>query len=204
MNPVELTCNSCGKPFTWWQRSTIKPVKCSACLWKESSSNSKNKNSKFTGWNKKNIEKPAVKHISKKKSNGMTVADGWFSKYIRVKYSYTITADGTVVCMCYTCSKLYSANKITNGHYHSRRLANIRYNEDNARPQCISCNSFKQGMHTEFRANLIKEIGVERVESLDFLAGQKFKVHPGFYREMSDIYRVKFNEICKEKSVKKW
>jgi len=60
------------------------------------------------------------------------------------------------------------------GHFKSAGSHNhIRFDEDNVHGQCLRCNFYLQQSDTLYRENLIKKIGVERVERLDFLASQK-------------------------------
>ena len=54
------------------------------------------------------------------------------------------------------------------GHYMSRGShPELRFTEDNAARQCKKCNSFGSGRHPEFRLELIKRIGQDRVDWLE-------------------------------------
>jgi len=55
------------------------------------------------------------------------------------------------------------------GHYKSvGERPDIRYNEDNIHLQCDQCNMFKGGgLHPGYRPNLIKRIGIDKVEALE-------------------------------------
>ena len=54
------------------------------------------------------------------------------------------------------------------GHYRSVGAApQHRFCEDNVWAQCVSCNMHKSGNAIEYRINLIKRIGTERVEWLE-------------------------------------
>ena len=86
--------------------------------------------------------------------------DRLFSKYIRLKYA------NNGVVQCYTCGKLHSVKTIQCGHYISRKYWNLRWNEDNARPQCVKCNYYEHGNIAEFRERLIEEIGEEKLQLL--------------------------------------
>jgi hypothetical protein len=54
------------------------------------------------------------------------------------------------------------------GHFWSQGSTGaLRYNEDNCHKQGVGCNRFKHGNLLEYRINLIKKIGIKRVEWLD-------------------------------------
>lgn len=97
--------------------------------------------------------------------------DAIFSKYIRLKY-----ADSAGLVQCYTTGKYYHWTKIQAGHFFSRRYYAIRWNENNVRPQGISANIFNQGEQSKFKENLIKEIGHERVDELEFKKNNRFNL----------------------------
>jgi len=66
---------------------------------------------------------------------------------------------------CISCGK-----KIDHaGHYiaHGAHGA-LRYDEDNVHGQCQNCNVWLHGNLLEYRLNLIKKIGPERVDALEF------------------------------------
>lgn len=51
----------------------------------------------------------------------------------------------------------------------------IRFNEDNVNGQCIRCNKHLHGNAAEYRKNLVKLIGEERVMILESTARAKHK-----------------------------
>ena len=54
------------------------------------------------------------------------------------------------------------------GHFKSRGAASQHaFNEDNCHKQCAHCNNFLSGNAAEFRKNLIKRIGLERVLDIE-------------------------------------
>lgn len=189
-------CN-CGRKTYPRYNSTIIPDKCPTCQLKDATKSQKTIKSfpveKFNTSAKK-------KRSSRQKA--MDNADMWFSRYIRLKYSIEIVDD--LFCKCFTCGKLHSIKNIDCGHYIGRGEKHLRFNEDNARPQCKKCNRFKQGEHKLFHSNLIKEIGFEKVDQL-----LQIQLYPGedneiFYREQAKIYREKFNQLVKEKGGNPW
>ena len=63
---------------------------------------------------------------------------------------------------------LISGQRVDAGHYRSRgSAAHLRFNLLNIHKQCTKCNRFLSGNVVEYRINLIKKIGLERVEVLE-------------------------------------
>jgi len=88
----------------------------------------------------------------------ITKLDTIFSKYIRLYY-YNTEA-GYVECV--TCkTKKLSIKDIHNGHFMSRRYYPTRWEEDNCRPQCASCNTYNQGRQYLFSLHLGAELAYE-------------------------------------------
>ena len=68
---------------------------------------------------------------------------------------------------CISCDKPLSG-KFDAGHYYSVNSSSfLRYNLDNIFGQCTPCNRFLSGNLIEYRKNLIKRIGPEKLEYLD-------------------------------------
>ena len=54
------------------------------------------------------------------------------------------------------------------GHYRSRGAAgHLRFNVFNIAAQCVKCNRYKSGNAVDFRIELIRRIGLDRVERLE-------------------------------------
>ena len=69
---------------------------------------------------------------------------------------------------CISCG---SRTTLQAGHFYSGgHHSALRFNEDNVHGQCMRCNYYLSGNLNEYRKNLIKKIGVDRVEQLDMLA----------------------------------
>jgi predicted nucleic acid-binding Zn ribbon protein len=85
-------------------------------------------------------------------------AQEMFNKYIRLRDKGQ---------PCISCGR-WHAGQIHAGHYRSVGAApQLRFNEDNTSSQCMPCNAHKSGNAVEYRINLVKKIGVERVEALE-------------------------------------
>jgi hypothetical protein len=105
--------------------------------------------------NAKIIDKYAKKTYAELKRKAVNV----FNSYIRKR---------DVDLGCISCG---SHNQIQAGHYYSAgHYELLRFDEDNVHSQCLRCNYFLSGNLTHYRENLIKKIGIERVDKLDELA----------------------------------
>ena len=79
-------------------------------------------------------------------------ADKVFSLFIRKKYS-----NWKDEVRCYTCDKVFNVKEIQCGHYISRVYTNLRWAEENCRPQCYRCNVLLKGNLDEFSIRLERE-----------------------------------------------
>jgi len=84
----------------------------------------------------------------------------WFNKFIRLRDR----DEPCISCGTRNPNIVYAA-----GHYRTTKAAShLRFNEDNVHKQCNEyCNRKLSGNITNYRINLIKKIGVERVEALE-------------------------------------
>ena len=130
----------------------------------------------------------------------MSNADTYFSRYMRLKHS----KDGK--CTCYTCGVLKPIKEAQNGHYQKREHQATRFDENNTRPQCSTCNGNTKhnGKQDVFRVNLVNEIGEEKVIDIEQRARSIFKTNHTYFKQISDYYREKVNELQKEMKVKYW
>lgn len=88
-----------------------------------------------------NQKKKKVKSISQLKKQ----ADAVFSKWVRAR-------DGK----CFTCD---SRQNLQCGHYISRAINYLRYDETNCNAQCVGCNVFKNGNMPEYAIRLQRKYG---------------------------------------------
>jgi hypothetical protein len=160
-------------------------------------------------YNQKTFSKKVKKVTDKRKRElkrslnvpgAMKLADTYFSRYIRLKYS----KDGS--CTCYTCGTIKDIKEVDNGHYMKREHKATRYHENNCRPQCKTCNGDTKhnGKQAEFRVNLSYEIGENKVVEIENLSRSIVKTSYLFYKNISDTYRKKVNELQKINKVKYW
>ena len=71
------------------------------------------------------------------------------------------------------------------GHFIAQGFSGfLKYNEDNCHKQCVGCNVFKRGNLLEYRDNLIKKIGQEKV---DWLWNHRHDSHKYTREELSEL-----------------
>ncbi|KKN76957.1 hypothetical protein LCGC14_0364490 [marine sediment metagenome] len=129
-------------------------------------------------------------------------ADFWFSKYIRL---IKATVYGDIVYVeCYTCRTLNNIKKMDCGHFIGRGHHSVRWEVNNARPQCTKCNCYQGGKHFEFEQRLLKEIGTVAVDELKEKGKNISDFSEKEIREIVKIYRVSVRFIEKEKGIKVW
>lgn len=75
------------------------------------------------------------------------------------------TDNGYVYCI--SCGAILHYKQAQGGHYIPRRHRATELEEDNINPQCARCNGFLSGNTILYRDNLVKSIGIERVERLE-------------------------------------
>jgi len=97
------------------------------------------------------------KEALKTRSEWLKEAQVVFNRYIRER-------DKDLPCV----SCVQHRNSYDAGHYRSVGAApQLRFNEDNVHKQCVHCNQHKSGNAIDYRINLVKRIGIERVEKLE-------------------------------------
>ena len=120
--------------------------------------------------------------------------DRIFSEYIRLK-----NADNNGYCQCITCGKIYHWKTLHCGHFISRSVKATRFSEINCNPQCVSCNSFKQGQHHIYRERLLEMYGKEGVERLESKANIGGSESSESLQMLINIYKEKVRLFKKEK-----
>jgi hypothetical protein len=197
----------CGRDIPKRYNSTIQNKLCPKCTLLEL--HSKPPMSTETGVESKNRGKANIYSSGKKnavksrKTKALDLADLWFSRYIRVKHG--IVVDGEIYSKDIITGKLYRANSIDTGHYHSRYFNSTRFNPDNARPQNRSSNRFRgEADKPKFEQNLIREIGEERFQQLRDKSKNNGKYGEIELQEIAKKYRMLTKSLLKEKEAKGW
>ncbi len=123
-------------------------------------------------------------HRGKEKSISKLIkeADALFSKKVRMIGAWQV--DGEWYNKCYTGGYIAPIKKLHCGHYLSRFYKAARWDFDNARPQSMMDNMWKRGDPITFRQNLVKEIGLERVEAVEAKRNESTKLSKEFLKEL--------------------
>ena len=116
--------------------------------------------------------------------------DEAFSRLIRFR-----TAEGKGYCKCITCGAVLPPEDMDAGHYISRGVMPLRYDERNVHPQCRTCNRFREGMKDEYALALIKLYGPDILEELK-KEKESFKIYTDLeLKEMRKEYRKLIKEL---------
>jgi len=110
--------------------------------------------------------------------------DSVFSLYIRHR-------DAGI---CYTCGVQKMPSEMQAGHYVSRTCLVLRWNEDNVKCQCYSCNCMRHGNMITYRENLVLDLGAENVERLELRRFETIKLTSEWYHGMIDHYKALLKE----------
>jgi len=144
----------------------------------------------------KDEAKAKKKHIARKKvfyANDLKTRKQAAKKachdYIRVR-------DKGLPCIC--CNRPLTS--INAGHYlESGNNPQIRYDEDNIHNQSIYCNQYQGGDSDDYRGNLIKKIGLERVERLEGMKGGTMKRTCEDYKKIEQYFKQKLKQLTNHK-----
>lgn len=112
---------------------------------------------------KKRKEQPKPK--SKPKSNRKNLIselDRVTSELVRRQAS-----DSRGFAYCFTCGVRKPWQELDCGHYRSRRYIQTRFDLDNLRPQCKSCNRYQHGNLSAYREKLVRELGELKVQEIE-------------------------------------
>lgn len=108
-----------------------------------------------------------------------------FSRYIRLR------ADG----VCEYCGRYVGYARLQVSHFHGRRKASVRYDEENCSCVCFSCHMYlgeNPFAHTEF---FRKRLGSERFEMLNIRANAT--VTPGYVKTLKEALTLYYKEKIK-------
>ena len=121
---------------------------------------------------------------------------------------------------CISCGRPVRVDRCDGGHYIGRTNRATELEPDNCWPQCKQCNGMKQGNAFAYRINLVKRIGLARVERIENMGlfGQgnddalaklseedqrnlTAKRSKTYYAEIAKNYREKNKKLLREKVV---
>ncbi|NDG52015.1 MAG: recombinase [Flavobacteriia bacterium] len=132
--------------------------------------------------------KPTVTKLKKK-------LDAIFSKYIRLKYA---DKDGFVECFTCGVKKFWEKDGMQAGHFMSRKHTSTRFDEQNVKPQCYSCNCHFYGRQFIFGQNLNKKYGEGTAEKLLQKSRQTLKNSVSDLQDLIELYTNKFDQLDKK------
>ena len=132
--------------------------------------------------------KPTVSKLKKK-------LDAIFSKYVRLS-----NADKNGYVKCYTCGvkKYWEKDGMQAGHFMSRKHTATRFDEQNVKPQCYSCNCHFYGRQFVFGKNLDKEFGEGTADALLQKSRQTQKNTVIDLQELIELYSNKLDNLVKK------
>jgi 5-methylcytosine-specific restriction endonuclease McrA len=105
-------------------------------------------------------------------------ADKVFSKYIRERDSEGGFSE------CFTCGVQKPISQMQNGHFVSRAVNKLRYDELNCHAQCYSCNVMKHGDLYTYAKKLDEFHGDGTAEMLH---SQRYATHKFTIQELKEI-----------------
>lgn len=108
-------------------------------------------------------------------------------------HDYIRARDSGKGCIC--CGKSLGANYHAGHFIESGNNPQIRYDEDNIHGQRLDCNFFKGGDSGDYQTNLIKKIGIDRVNRLKNMSGGTMKRTPDDYRAIEKYYKDKLKKL---------
>lgn len=110
-------------------------------------------------------------------------------KYIRER-------DKNNLCIC--CDRPLG-DKFDAGHYlESGNNPFLRFNEDNIHAQNVYCNQYQGGNSDDYRGNLIKKIGLRRVQKVELMKGKSIKRTCEDYKEIEAYYKEKLKQLVNQ------
>lgn len=96
---------------------------------------------------------------------------------------------------CISCGRFHQGQWHA-GHYKTvKAMPELRFNEDNCHKQCSVCNNYLSGNLTDYRINLIKKIGIERVEFLERKDHQPLRLTVDEIKSLIAVYKNKIKEL---------
>ncbi len=148
---------------------------------------------------KKTLKSPQIRTSMQK---AIAVADMWHSRYVRL-IGATVYGD-MAIGECYTCGSFNNIKKMDCGHYIGRGHHTVRWEVNNARPQCTKCNCYQGGKHFEFEQRLLKEIGSAAVQELKDKANEIADYSVAEVRDIAKTYRISVRLKEQELGLKVW
>jgi len=93
--------------------------------------------------------------------------------------------------LCYTCGKAIEGQNRQLGHCIPSSVggAQLRYNLDNLRWQCMACNVYHGGQGAMFIRNLVRDLGDERVDAMFALKNSFVRADRVWFNQKIEEYK---------------
>ena len=181
----ERECRSCREVFQ--PRNSLQVV-CSLPCTLARTKEKEAKRVKAYARKQEKIQRVSVmvrKNALKTRPQWLKEAQQQFNRYIRAR-------DANEPCV--SCQR-HHEGQYHAGHYMTAGgFPELRFDEDNCHKQCAPCNNHLSGNIAAYRVNLVKKIGVTRVESLEGphdplkLTIDEIKEIKAKYRDKAKVY----------------
>uniref|UniRef100_A0A6M3JKV0 Putative lambda recombination protein n=1 Tax=viral metagenome TaxID=1070528 RepID=A0A6M3JKV0_9ZZZZ len=129
-----------------------------------------------------------------KKINYKAKLDRIFSQYIRLRDRLP----NSEVVKCISCGKIIHWKESDCGHYVTRNVLGLRYNEQNCNAQCRKCNRFDEANKTGYTLGLIQKYGKNIIEILHAAKNKHIKITQFEYEALIQHYT---NEVKKLENI---
>lgn len=152
-------------------------------------------------------KKQQAGYFSKKNKRSVKIsnADKWFSKFVRVRDTASVTADGVPMARCITCGKLYDVvHEMDAGHFIKRDRKGTRFNEKNCHAQCKRCNNHRSGEEFAHALAIDRLYGKGTAERLYALGSARCRLTKDDLDRIADEYRNKTKALATDKGIKLW
>lgn len=183
--PKQHKCKVCGDYYIKsLSTQQVCSVKCAMVMGKRKAEEKRKKQEKSDRLAERKRMK-ALKEKVKSRAEWLRDAQTVFNEYIRLR-------DKDEPCI--SCQRFHQGQYHA-GHYRTvKAMPELRFNEDNVHKQCSACNNHLSGNITEYRINLVRKIGAERVEALEsYHPPVKWSVED--CKEIIKTYKAKIKEL---------
>lgn len=140
-------------------------------------------------------KKSEPKKKAKKKPDYIKKLDAVFSMYIRLRDSKPY---GYKYFKCPTCGRVLPFEQADCSHYFSRRSNSTRFDEDNCMAECRYDNRFNAEHLHKMREALIKKLGEERFQLLEWKHNQSKKWSEFELKALIKYYQQLIDEMKSE------
>lgn len=182
--PKKCGWSLCGKMFTpnpfRFNQQTCDNIMCAIGLVKEKESKKEAKS-----WHE---EKRTIKaKLMSWSAHIKDLQDNYFNPYIRLRDSN----EPCISCQTTRDVQYHAGHYMAAGNY-----SFLRFNEDNVHKQCgKNCNKELHGNLHEYRINLIKKIGLEKVIWLENNRHKELSLTIPEIIELKQVYKLKIKEL---------